>query len=82
MSRNPGALTSPTPQGHVRLFRGYFTLPLPYLMRATYAFQLMDNFNSYKNISDVVRLQIDICFNLLSLNFTFVVELKYDTVRK
>jgi hypothetical protein len=26
-SRNPGSLTSRTPQGHVGLFRGYFTLP-------------------------------------------------------
>jgi hypothetical protein len=26
LSRNPGALTSRTPQGHVSLFRGYFTL--------------------------------------------------------
>jgi hypothetical protein len=25
LSRNPGALTSCTPQGHVGLFRGYFT---------------------------------------------------------
>jgi hypothetical protein len=25
LSRNPGALTSRTPQGHVGLFRGYFT---------------------------------------------------------
>jgi hypothetical protein len=24
LSRNPGALTSRTPQGHVGLFRGYF----------------------------------------------------------
>jgi hypothetical protein len=29
LSRNPGALTSRTPQGHVGLFRGYFTLLLP-----------------------------------------------------
>jgi hypothetical protein len=27
LSRNPGVLTSRTPQGHVGLFRGYFTLP-------------------------------------------------------
>jgi hypothetical protein len=27
LSRNPGALTSRTPQGNVGLFRGYFTLP-------------------------------------------------------
>jgi hypothetical protein len=26
LSRNPGALTSQTPQGHVGLFRGYFLL--------------------------------------------------------
>jgi hypothetical protein len=26
LSRNPGALTSRTPQGHVGLFRGYFYL--------------------------------------------------------
>jgi hypothetical protein len=26
-SRNPGALTSRTPQDHVGLFRGYFALP-------------------------------------------------------
>jgi hypothetical protein len=26
LSRNPGSLTSQTPQGHVGLFRGYFTL--------------------------------------------------------
>jgi hypothetical protein len=25
LSRNPGVLTSRTPQGHVGLFRGYFT---------------------------------------------------------
>jgi hypothetical protein len=25
LSRNPGALTSRTPQGHVGLFQGYFT---------------------------------------------------------
>jgi hypothetical protein len=30
LSRNPGALTLRTPQGHVGLFRGYFVLPLPY----------------------------------------------------
>jgi hypothetical protein len=29
LSRNPGALTSRTPQGHAGLFRGYFTfLPM------------------------------------------------------
>jgi hypothetical protein len=31
LSRNPGALTSRNPQGHIVLFWGYFTLPLPYL---------------------------------------------------
>jgi hypothetical protein len=30
LSRNPGALTSWTPQGHVGLFRGYFTFFLDF----------------------------------------------------
>jgi hypothetical protein len=41
LSRNPGALTSRTPQGHVGLFRGYFTfyltlniLPIPVATRS------------------------------------------------
>jgi hypothetical protein len=29
--RNPGALTSRTPQGHVGLFRGYFTFYTTYI---------------------------------------------------
>jgi hypothetical protein len=31
LSRNPGALTSCTPQGHVDLFRGYLTFLLLYI---------------------------------------------------
>jgi hypothetical protein len=43
LSRNPGALTSRTPQGHVGLFRGYFLVVLMifkyYLVRHTFAQQ-------------------------------------------
>jgi hypothetical protein len=40
LSRNPGALTSRTPQGHVGLFRGYFNF---------YYVNLFVNVTDYRN---------------------------------
>jgi hypothetical protein len=59
LSRNPGALTSRKPQGHVGLFRGYF-LQSPTAVHIIQMEKIMGNKINYKNMYIFVHFTLNL----------------------